>query len=67
MSFPVLSSLILISDTHHPPCQTRSMGLSRMNIVEMQALLRLLAGWERQELALLMPERREAERQGLLH
>jgi hypothetical protein len=32
-----------------------------------EALLRLLAEWERQELALLMLERREAERQGRLH
>ena len=34
---------------------------------EIEALLRLLAEWEREELELIMRERREAERQGWLH
>jgi hypothetical protein len=43
------------------------MDLSRMTQAEIAALLRLLAEWERRELALLMLERRKAERQGRLH
>jgi hypothetical protein len=43
------------------------MDLNKMRLEEAQALLRLLAVWERQELALLMLERREAERQVRLH
>jgi hypothetical protein len=43
------------------------MDLSWMSIAEVEALLRLLADWERQELALLMLEWREAERQGRMH
>ena len=38
-----------------------------MTTTEVEALLRLLAEWEREELDLLMQERREAERQGRLH
>ena len=38
-----------------------------MITAEVEALLRLLAEWEREELELLMQERREAERQGRLH
>ena len=34
---------------------------------EIEALLRLFADMEREELELLMRERREAERQGRLH
>jgi hypothetical protein len=40
------------------------MDLSRTTQAEVAALLRLLAEWERRELALLMLERREAEREG---
>jgi hypothetical protein len=43
------------------------MDMSKMTRQEIEALLRLLAEWERQELALLMLERREAEREGRLH
>jgi hypothetical protein len=39
------------------------MDLSKMPLEEVQALLRLLAEWEREELELLMQERREAERE----
>jgi hypothetical protein len=39
------------------------MDLSKMTLEEVQALLRLLAEWEREELELLMQERREAERE----
>jgi len=38
-----------------------------MTLEEEQALLRLLADMEREELELIMRERREAERQGWLH
>ena len=38
-----------------------------MTTAEVEALLRLLAEWEREELELLMQERREAEREGRLH
>jgi hypothetical protein len=38
-----------------------------MTTGELQALLRLLAEWEGEELELVMQERREAERQGRLH
>jgi hypothetical protein len=34
---------------------------------EVESLLRLLAEWEREELELVMQERREAERQGRLY
>jgi hypothetical protein len=34
---------------------------------EIEALLRLLAEFEREELELIMRERREAEREGKLH
>ena len=37
-----------------------------MTTAEVEALLRLLAEWERDELELLMQERREAEREGRL-
>jgi hypothetical protein len=43
------------------------MDMSQMTRAEIQSLLRLLAEWERQELALLMLERRLAEREGRLH
>jgi len=43
------------------------MDMSKMTAYEVQRLLRLLAEWEREELELIMLERREAERQGLLH
>jgi hypothetical protein len=48
-------------------CKILRMDMSRMNIVEIESLLRLLAEWERQELALLMLERRQAEQEGRLH
>ena len=38
-----------------------------MITAEVEALLRLLAEWEREELELTNQERREAERQGRLH
>jgi len=38
-----------------------------MTLDEVQALLRLLAEFEREELELIMRERRKAERLGLLH
>jgi hypothetical protein len=38
-----------------------------LTLEEVQALLRLLAVFEREELELIMPERREAEREGWLH
>ena len=38
-----------------------------MTLEEVQALLRLLAEWESEELELMMQERREAEREGRLH
>ena len=38
-----------------------------MTTAEVEALLRLLAEMEREELELLMQERREAERKGRLH
>ena len=38
-----------------------------MTTPEVEALLRLLADWGREKLALLMLERREAEREGRLH
>jgi hypothetical protein len=43
------------------------MDLSKMTREEVQALLRLLAEWEREELELVMQERREAELEGRLH
>jgi hypothetical protein len=41
--------------------------MSKMTRQEIEALLRLLAACEREEMVLLMRERREAERDGLLH
>ena len=38
-----------------------------MTTAEVETLLRLLAEWEREELELLMQERREAEWEGRLH
>ena len=38
-----------------------------MTLEEVQALLRLLAEFEREEMELLMRERREAEREWRLH
>ena len=38
-----------------------------MTLEEVQALLRLLAEFEREELELIMRERREAEREGRLN
>jgi hypothetical protein len=43
------------------------MDLSKMTLDEVQALLRLLADMEREELELLMRERREAERVRRFH
>lgn len=56
-----------LTDPPSPPCQTRGMDMIRMNRQEIEALLRLLAEWEREELNLLMQERREAEQEGRLH
>jgi hypothetical protein len=50
-----------------PLLQTPGMDLSKMTRQEIEALLKLLAEWERRELMLLMLERREAERAGRLH
>jgi len=38
-----------------------------MTLEEVQALLRLLAEFEREEMVLIMRERKEAEREGRLH
>ena len=43
------------------------MGLPKMTRQEIEALLKVLAELEREELELLMQERWEAERQGRLH
>ena len=43
------------------------MDMSKMTRVKIEAILKMLAEMERQELALLMRERREAERDGCLH
>jgi hypothetical protein len=43
------------------------MDMSKIARQEIEALLRLLAEMEREELKLLMQERREAERHGRLH
>jgi hypothetical protein len=43
------------------------MELSKMTLEEVQALLRLLAEFEREELELIMRERREAEITGRLN
>jgi hypothetical protein len=43
------------------------MDLSKMTLEEVQALLRLLPEWEREEMELIMQERREVEREGTLH
>ena len=58
---------ICLTDAPHLTGQFAGMDLSRMTIEEVQALLRLLAEWEREELELFMQERREAERRGRLH
>jgi hypothetical protein len=43
------------------------MELDKMTTEEVQAVLRLLVDLEREDLALLLQERREAEREGQLH
>jgi hypothetical protein len=43
------------------------MDLSNMTTAEVDVLLRLLAEFEREELELIMRERREAEREERLH
>jgi hypothetical protein len=43
------------------------MDTSKMTRQETEALLKMLAEWERQELALLVRERREAEPERRLH
>jgi len=43
------------------------MDMSKMTRQEIEAFLKMLAEMERQELALLMRERQEAERLGRLH
>ena len=43
------------------------MDLCHMTGQEIEALLKMLAEMEREELELLMQERREAEREGRLH
>ena len=51
----------------HPSYQTRGMNLSRMTRLEIEALLKILTYMEREELVLIMKERRVAERSGPLH
>jgi hypothetical protein len=43
------------------------MDMSKMTRQEIEAMLRLLAEMEREELALIIEARREAERMGQLH
>ena len=43
------------------PCHPPSMDLTKMTTAEVEALLRLLSEWEREELELVMRERRIAE------
>lgn len=43
------------------------MDMSKMTRQEIETLLKMLAEMERQEMALLMQERREVERAGHLH
>jgi hypothetical protein len=43
------------------------MDLYKMTLDEVQALLRLLAEWKWEDMALLVLERIEAERDALLH
>lgn len=45
----------------------KAMALDRLTREEIEALLKLLAEFEREEMELLKRERREAERQGRLH
>jgi|GEM_PF-2670976 len=49
---------IYLTDPHRQPCQTPGMDLSKMTTSEAEALLRLLADMEREELELVMQERR---------
>ena len=49
------------------PCHPPSMDLTKMTTAEVEALLKLLAEWEREELELVLKERREAERERRLH
>ena len=67
---PSTSYLIIRPDcqaptTHH--ARLPGMDMSKMTRQEIEALLRLLAEWEREELELVIQERREAEREGGLH
>ena len=43
------------------------MDLSKITTEEVQALLKILAEWEQEELELLMRERIEAERESRIH
>ena len=58
---------IYLTDSPRPPCHPHGMDLSKMTLEEVQALLRLLAEFEREELELIMRERREAELTGRLN
>jgi hypothetical protein len=60
-------SVNVTDSCHLPPCHPRGMDLSKMTTAEVEALLRLLAEWEREELEMLSQERHEAEREGKLH
>ena len=51
-----------LTDSPHPSCQTSRHGPVQDDPHEIEALLRLLADMEREELELVMLERREAER-----
>jgi hypothetical protein len=56
---------LLTPAAHH--AKLTRMYMSKMTRQEIAELLHLVAEWEREELALLMRERMEAEREGRLH
>jgi hypothetical protein len=58
---------IRLTDPHRHPRHPRGMDLYKMTLDEVQALLRLLAEWKWEDMALLVLERIEAERDALLH
>jgi hypothetical protein len=56
---------IYLTDPRRSPCHPPSMDQNKMTTTEVEARLKLLAEWAREEL--LMQERREVEREGRLH
>ena len=58
---------IRLTDYHCLQCHPPGMELSKMTLEEVQALLRLLAEFERDGMELLMQEQRKAELKGRLH